>query len=176
MTITSSCGTHVYGTHIPMSSNIYQDLDFPVRKSCVLCRGHGFGYDAKSDDYKCIRIFIYSADIQSQVHIYSFRSNTWKLMHIPYKLITEADNYVRAPNGVFCNGALHWFARTYGSSKDLLLAFNIGDEGIREIPQPENLGVENFGPRKHVDVLDRCICILYSNSTMFEVWLMKDMG
>ncbi|XP_026417553.1 F-box/kelch-repeat protein At3g23880-like [Papaver somniferum] len=91
--------------------------EFPVREDwCILHRGHGFGYDAKSDDYKCVRIFIYSRYSgnrqQSEVHIYSFRSDKWKRIYIPYLLITRDVEYVEAPNGVFCNGPLHWFART----------------------------------------------------------------
>ncbi|RZC90922.1 hypothetical protein C5167_028759 [Papaver somniferum] len=144
---------------------------FPVNETrCILHRGHGFGYDAKSDDYKCVRIFHYSAESHSHIHMYSFRSNTWELRYMPYALTTE-DECFRAPNGVFCNGALHWF--THGVK--VLIAINMTGEGIREIPQPE--GVENFGNRRHIDVLDGYLCILNSSFfTAYEVWLMKDYG
>ncbi|XP_026384259.1 F-box protein CPR1-like [Papaver somniferum] len=152
-----------------------QRLGFPVNeRACVLHRGYGFGYDAETDNYKCVRIFIYSIDSHSHVHIYSLRSNTWKLMHIPYKLSTD-DRYFRAPNGVFCNGALHWFViKDYGRSLQVLMAINMPDEGIREIPQPES--VEELGYVKHVDVLDGYLCILCRNSAAYEAWLMKDYG
>ncbi|XP_026395915.1 F-box protein CPR1-like [Papaver somniferum] len=147
---------------------------FPVSETaCVLHRGHGFGYDAETDDYKCIRIFNYSGDRHSQVHIYSLRSNTWKLTHLPY-LLSADDRYFRAPNGVFCNGTLHWFVIKEYLSPQVLMAFNMTDEGIREIPQPES--VEELGYVKNVDVLDGYLCILCRNSAAYEVWLMKDYG
>ncbi|KAI3917744.1 hypothetical protein MKW98_021506, partial [Papaver atlanticum] len=47
---------------------------------------------------------------------------------------------------------------------------------IREVPQPENLDTKKFGSIKYVDVLDECLCVLYSNSAGFEVWVMKECG
>ncbi|XP_026401372.1 F-box/kelch-repeat protein At3g23880-like [Papaver somniferum] len=129
-----------------------------IRKKtrCSLGKGHGFGYDFKSDDYKYVRIFCNgsrsSPDSQSQVQIYSFRTNMWKEMYVPY-ILTNVDRNENAPNGVSCNGALHWFARKNSSPK-VLLVFDMIGVGVREIPEPENMDVKNLGNSKYVDVLD----------------------
>ncbi|KAI3892449.1 hypothetical protein MKX03_012667 [Papaver bracteatum] len=61
-------------------------------------------------------------------------------------------------------------------TEEVLLAFDMTEEVIREIPQPENLVTKKFGSMKYVDVLDECLCVLYSNSAGFQVWVMKDYG
>ncbi|MCL7026511.1 hypothetical protein MKW94_029511 [Papaver nudicaule] len=148
-----------------------------VNMRFALVRGHGFGYDSKSDDYKYVRIFYPKNGSEvSEVHIYSFRANTWKLRYVPYELNNVVrDN--RAPNGVFYNGALHWIARRIGFGSyypKVLLAFDMTEENVREIPQPENVVVTEMG-NTYVDVLDGCLCILY-DSAGFQVWVMKDYG
>ncbi|KAI3915354.1 hypothetical protein MKX01_035613 [Papaver californicum] len=143
---------------------------------CVRDKGHGFGYDSKNNDYKYVCFFRYNGGTNSELHIYSFKTNVWKQMYVPYALVNvEQDKW--APNGVFCNGALHWFAREISSYyPKVLLAFDMVEEVLREVPQPENLDTKKFGSIKYVDVLDECLCVLYSNSAGFEVWVMKDYG
>ncbi|XP_026389876.1 F-box protein CPR1-like [Papaver somniferum] len=145
------------------------------RAICAFRKGHGFGYDSKSDDYKYVRIFYYPSQREgSEVHVYSFRTNTWKQMYVPY-VLTNVDSD-RAPNGIFYNGALHWFAEKISSyCVTVLLAFDMTEESVREIPQPENPGFKQFGI-KYIDVLNGCLCILCSNSAGFQVWLMNDYG
>ncbi|KAI3904727.1 hypothetical protein MKW92_051104 [Papaver armeniacum] len=145
------------------------------RAICAFRRGHGFGYDSKSDDYKYVRVFYYPCQSEgSEVRVYSVRSNTWKQMNVPY-VLTKVDSDM-APNGVFYNGALHWFAKKNSSyCITVLLAFDMTEESVREIPQPEDPGFKKFGI-KYIDVLNGCLCILCSNIAGFQVWVMTDYG
>ncbi|RZC81690.1 hypothetical protein C5167_044281, partial [Papaver somniferum] len=122
------------------------------RTWCVLAKGHGFGYDSKNDDYKYVRFFRYNMREKSELHIYSFKTNMWKRIYVSYALVNVVQDRW-APNGVFCNGALHWFAREISSYyPKFLLAFDMTEEVIREVPQLENLDTKKFGSIKYVDV------------------------
>ncbi|XP_026434445.1 F-box protein CPR1-like [Papaver somniferum] len=139
---------------------------------------YGFGYDALSQDYKHVRIVGRSSSTQgkSEVDIYSLKSDSWKRIQlIPY-IISNGPS-VSAP-GVFYNGALHWIAESYsGNRRKVLIALDVGNEGFQEIPQPENLDVENFGAYRYVEVLHKCLGMLCSSHMDgYEVWMMKDYG
>ncbi|XP_026450724.1 F-box protein CPR1-like [Papaver somniferum] len=139
---------------------------------------YGFGYDALSQDYKYVRIVGRSSSTQgnSEVDVYSSKLDSWKrIQHIPY--IISNGQSVSAP-GLFYNGALHWIAKSYlGNSRKVLIALDIGNESVQEIPQPENLDVGNFGAYTYVNVLNKCLGMLCSSHMDgYEVWMMKDYG
>ncbi|XP_026450726.1 F-box/kelch-repeat protein At3g06240-like [Papaver somniferum] len=132
---------------------------------------HGFGYDCLTDDYKFIEILPGTNSSRPVVGVYSLRSNSWEPGYIPYEFSRET------PPGVLSNGALHWFANSSSSSSRVLIAMDVGDQSTREIAQPGKFDVN--GGNRHLDVLDRCLCMLYSSddsSESFEVWVMKDYG
>ncbi|XP_026433107.1 F-box protein CPR1-like [Papaver somniferum] len=153
----------------PLKSMIQQ---LKISGSC-----NGLVFSSHCQDYKYVRIVGRSNSSQgkSEVDVYSLKSDTWKrIQHIPYTISNGPS--VSAP-GVFCNGALHWIAKSYsGNSRKVLIALDLGNESVQEIPQPENLDVGNFGAR-YVSLLDKCLGML-CNSHMdgYEVWMMKDYG
>ncbi|XP_026434305.1 F-box/kelch-repeat protein At3g06240-like [Papaver somniferum] len=131
---------------------------------------HGFGYDCLTDDYKFIEILPGTNSSRPVVGVYSLRSDSWKPGYIPYEFSRET------PPGVLSNGALHWFANSSSSSR-VLIAMDVGDQSTREIAQPGKFDVN--GGNRQLDVLDRCLCMLYSSddsSESFEVWVMNDYG
>ncbi|XP_026433105.1 jacalin-related lectin 38-like [Papaver somniferum] len=82
-------------------------------------------------------------------------------LHIPY--VISIGSSVSAP-WVLCNGDLHWIGKSYsGNRPKVLIALDVGNETVQEIPQPENLDVENFGGYRYVNVLDKCLCMLCSS-------------
>lgn len=72
---------------------------------------YGFGYDSTNDDYKLVRVVVFTKnddEMGSEVKIYSLKSNTWKkIQSLP--CIKELGMYSRQPS--FLNGALHWLMR-----------------------------------------------------------------
>ncbi|KAI9127921.1 hypothetical protein K1719_000914 [Acacia pycnantha] len=108
-------------------------------------RGYGFGYDSFSDDFKLLRIScfvdLHTRSFESQVKVYSLRTNSWKsIQRMPYALCART-------MGVFVGGALHWVVtrKLELDSPDLIIAFDLKHENLREVPMP---GEEEVGRKK----------------------------
>ncbi|XP_028755028.1 F-box protein CPR1 [Neltuma alba] len=143
--------------------------------SLFAARVYGFGYDSFSDDYKLLRISYYidlhSRTFDSQVKLYSLRTNSWKtIQHMPYALCCARTM------GVFVGGALHWVVtrKLEPDAPDLIIAFDLKYENFREVPLPD-LGNQNF--QMEVALLGRSLCMLanYQN-TRVDIWVMKEYG
>ncbi|XP_026420356.1 F-box protein CPR1-like [Papaver somniferum] len=122
-------------------------------------RGYGSGYDSKSDDYKFVCFTRYFKLNQSNVKIYSLRSDSCKRFKKTQKtswiLSSKSLKY-----GVFCNGALHWQSSSLSGA---LIALHLTDaEVLKEISQPKT-NFEKSGDTTFIGVLDGCLSMLYSN-------------
>ena len=108
------------------------DLEHDIDVSFSL----GFGHDAKSNDYKLVRIFyskMVGGKFYSEVDVYSLSTNSWKRKD---KLVlgTVVDNYF---SKAFLNGALHWRGATSVVIRNLIISFGTGDEVCRYMELPE---------------------------------------
>ncbi|XP_054778733.1 F-box protein CPR1-like [Prosopis cineraria] len=143
--------------------------------SLFAARVYGFGYDSFSDDYKLLRISyfidLHSRTFDSQVKIYSLRTNCWKtIQRMPYALCCARTM------GVFVGGALHWVVtrKLEPDAPDLIIAFDLKYENFREVPLPE-LGNQNF--QMDVALLGRSLCMLANDqNTRVDIWVMKEYG
>ncbi|CAA0829741.1 F-box/kelch-repeat protein [Striga hermonthica] len=88
--------------------------------------GCGIGYDPSSDDYKVVSI-LEEKKLVNQAHIYSLRSNSWKMIEekCPSRLWTPS-----APTVL--NGALYWVTDEMGE----LVALDLATEKFRKLPLP----------------------------------------
>ncbi|XP_026433821.1 F-box/kelch-repeat protein At3g06240-like [Papaver somniferum] len=174
--IFGSCNGLVCSRHCDGSAFV-----LPVRFRAISFPGYisfeyEFGYDALNQDYKYVEIAGSSTRKESEVDVYSLKSVTWRrIQYIPY--LVSNGHSVSAP-GVSYNGALHWISKSYsGNKRKVLIALDVGNESVQEIPQLENLGAGKFGAYGYVSVLDNCLGMLCSSRVDgYEVWMMKDYG
>ncbi|XP_026420378.1 F-box protein At3g07870-like [Papaver somniferum] len=65
----------------------------------------------------------------------------------------------------------------HGNKRKVLIALDVGNGSVQEIPQPENLGAGKFGAYRYVNVWDKYLGMLCSSYVDgYEVWMMKDYG
>lgn len=140
-------------------------------------RVHGFGFDPFAGDYKLVRISyfvdLHDRTFDSQVRLYSSRTNTWKtLPSMPYALCCALTM------GVFVDHALHWVVtrKLEPNQPDLIVAFDLRLEIFVEVPLPE-LGIGSLSFEIDVALLGGCLCMVvnYQNSVV-DVWVMKEYG
>ncbi|KAJ6961564.1 F-box protein CPR1-like isoform X2 [Populus alba x Populus x berolinensis] len=167
-------------------------LEFPNdlddSKVSSLFNFYGFGHDPINEDYKVVRFIHFYGDspdgfFHCEVKVYSLKSNSWKRIdEYPYDLrfILPPDYHPRCRRGygVFANSAVHWKATVVGKGKengsDLIVAFDLGAEEFKIIPQPDYSSNEH---EMNVGVLGGCLCVFCNkNCKQVEIWVMKEYG
>ncbi|XP_026428151.1 F-box/kelch-repeat protein At3g06240-like [Papaver somniferum] len=146
----------------------------------------GFGYDSEIGEFKMIELAkinpakgkrrsVYSnyiSDGEENLRVYSFESNSWKLIpKIPYKITTY--------DIIFFKGAFHWLARPCDGSKQVLVSFAMHDESFREVLLPQHFYHDDLRltGRAEVGVLGGFLALDYTcYNVRTEIWLMKDFG
>jgi F-box interacting protein len=151
----------------------------------------GFGFDAKNNDFKVVRIVINQNRHNLQkdrpvVEVYSLSTGEWRMITDPSPPICTLSR--RAPNA-FVNGALHWIAMKWAKDRKVhcfILVFDLGDEVFREIMLPK---IQLYDPSYSVNVYgnsiaffqDRASYYVYGNFAFLQgratdIWLMKEYG
>ncbi|XP_027158555.1 F-box protein CPR1-like [Coffea eugenioides] len=132
------------------------ETEFPREGFCC-CQYiiYEFGHECVSDDYKVVRIIqfygISSDTFDSDVKVYSFRSNSWKrIQNVPYYLC------YKMAYGMLANGALFWVVsrKPESNTARLIAAFDLATEAYRLVPQPVYSN-KNF--HMNVGVLEGCL-------------------
>nr|QBG82586.1 F-box/Kelch-repeat protein At3g23880 [Papaver somniferum] len=117
----------------------------------------------KNDDYKLVSAGTCRGTPSFSTYVYTLRSNSWKILQTkPYSLGNL--------DGMLCNGALHWIART----PKVIVSFNIRDESL-ETQLPGEL-MENTMHLQNLilKVLEGCLCIVHASSN--KAWVMREYG
>ncbi|KAM6552438.1 hypothetical protein CsatB_013200 [Cannabis sativa] len=102
----------------------------PPPNSNVDVRGSGFGYDAKSNIYKLVKIF---GDVKAMVHTLGTSSSSWrevKFDHLEGKMLFP---------GIYCKGAYYWLCRRMNGvmrNRLMILCFEMCDEKFGVVPIP----------------------------------------
>ncbi|GJX13847.1 F-box associated domain containing protein [Tanacetum coccineum] len=128
--------------------------------------GFGFGYDESNDDYKVVEIISGNPirGVETRVMIYSLKSGYWK------RLICDLTCFLRQPDGMFFNGALHWI------TVQTIVSFDLATETFGEILQPVYdkehycLTLCTFGEWLSV------VCSDLFRENRSDVWVMKVYG
>ncbi|KAF6145010.1 hypothetical protein GIB67_013361 [Kingdonia uniflora] len=78
------------------------------------------------------------------------------------------------PLTVLVNGVFHWIVTTTNQTKPItIVSFDLGDEGFKVIPYPDDICLEEKKPS--LGVLGGCLSIFNFGSKMgTEVWVMKE--
>ncbi|XP_054787566.1 F-box/kelch-repeat protein At3g06240-like [Prosopis cineraria] len=137
----------------------------------------GLGYDATDDDYLLLvgACDPYDDDCGSDFQFFSTKANSWKKIEgtgsFPYM------NAIDDPRaGVFLKEAIHWLAFRHDTSVELILAFNVIQRKLIEIPLPgdfsetlEFVFLGTLGGYLSLYVVD-------DDLNGGEIWLMKEYG
>ncbi|KEH31282.1 putative F-box domain, galactose oxidase/kelch, beta-propeller, F-box associated interaction [Medicago truncatula] len=94
---------------------------------------YGFGYDQSRDDYLVVSI---SCDKTRSSHLefFSLKDNSWREIegtHTAYR-----NGFYNAKVGSLLNGAIHWLTYRRDSPLHLIVAFNLMERKLLEIPVP----------------------------------------
>ncbi|XP_057427349.1 F-box/kelch-repeat protein At3g23880-like [Lotus japonicus] len=93
----------------------------------------GFGYDSSKDDYLVVIVSNHVTPVQ----FFSLRANVWKYIQStdlpPLNLC-----YNHRP-GLLLNEAIHWLACGHDKTKNVIVAFDLLERRLLEIPLPDDL-------------------------------------
>ncbi|GLU14775.1 hypothetical protein SLE2022_313250 [Rubroshorea leprosula] len=129
---------------------------------------YGFGYDSSNDDYKVVRFstfFYISRGITPNAWVYSLRKNAWKEIEIP-----PTFDFIRARNGVFTCGALHWLGESFLENQKFIFAVDLETDIFRKVPLPDSL--VGLKTSLNIGVLGGCLSVT-SLLPQHGVWVMK---
>ncbi|XP_047337999.1 F-box protein CPR1-like [Impatiens glandulifera] len=155
----------------------YESTDIAIHPGLCTSCVYRIGYDNTNDDYKVVRIVVYlilGFGIEYEIKVYSLRSNSW---HRPEKF-PHCPNWKSFGNSIVC-GSLHWISTVKSEKSDLkeeslIVAFDIGTEKYRVLPQPQYRGPYY---KLYVDDLGECLSLSchYKSSTV-DMFLLKEYG
>ncbi|XP_030462500.2 F-box/kelch-repeat protein At3g23880-like [Syzygium oleosum] len=151
----------------------------------------GFGFDARWNDYKIVRIIYYPYEhpqgfgkIKPQVDIYSLWTDSWR------SLECEVPTFCSDRPPAFSNGNLHWFVFKHNDLQEYeygsILLFDVASEVFDEMALPEKLlHVVSVGLDVFVSVLNDLLAVIILHENAFRhpdvhcvsyVWVMRDYG
>ena len=139
--------------------------------------GLGFGDDAKSNDYKLVRIFsskMVGGKVYSEVDVYSLRTNSWRRKDKLVLGTVMNNSFSRA----FINGALHWRGATSVAVSNLIISFGIRDEVCRciELPEFDWDGNEMYEWFPFVMKESLAVVICSGFQMICNIWVMNEYG
>ncbi|KAL4628280.1 hypothetical protein ACB092_05G225800 [Castanea dentata] len=171
----------------------------PIQKSSSFGNGDycysmfAFGHDPHKDDYKVVRIveFVGSRYMETEVKIYSLKSQAWKKVderwkdvekHLPNKLPVILSQILTTS----LNGAEYWLIVPSGGypkpelELQSILAFDIVNEKMRVYKTPVQPKNDDNILNTSLGVLGGCLCFVVNvqnaKDMYYEVWLMKEYG
>ncbi|XP_058731074.1 F-box/kelch-repeat protein At3g06240-like [Vicia villosa] len=134
---------------------------------------YGFGYDRLRDDYLVVSLSCILAEEDfSRLEYFSFKDNKWKEIEDTYFLYTK--DKIEPRVGSLYNDAIHWIAIHSDSLTEVIIAFDLTERKLFEMPYPNGLGHKSdycelwvFGEFLSLWAKD---C---ENNTI-EIWVMKE--
>lgn len=139
----------------------------------------GFGFDAKTNDYKVVIIVNDYKKKSSipKVEVYSLATDQWNIVTAlpPFTLCDSDGSDLLA----FVNGAVHCVARkkTKKKSINFVSAFDLGDNAFSEIAMPPRVG-ENSA-HLSISVYRNCLALIQGEHSIISIlslnlWMMKE--
>ncbi|XLR21239.1 F-box/kelch-repeat protein At3g06240-like [Arachis ipaensis] len=154
-------------SHMVNAATRDRDYDYLVKVFCflhdaLLC---GFGYDASQDDYVVV-VAYKDKDDKNHFDLCYLRSNSWISLDaaLPKSLYW---GYWK-PEGLFCNGAIHW--STYEYCIDILI-FDLKERSFSKISVPIET-TDLYHPC--LVLLGGCLALYFYEEITTEIWVMKE--
>ncbi|KAJ7972888.1 F-box family protein [Quillaja saponaria] len=129
---------------------------------------YGFGYDSTTDDYLIV-LAVYNTDttnLSLSIHVKFISLKTKSCGKIQGSINDFVIMMIMPKAGSFSNGALHWLIFGQNGQSEIL-AFDLAEKKIREVPLPDGVNDEPF--ECDVGVLGGCLCVT-SWSPALEIW------
>jgi len=116
----------------------------------------GFGFHSSANDYKLMRIVLYSSPIEEAIvraHLYVMSFGTWREIDVNKVSVFfgEMNNYggfgsivkiVGSSASAVLNGVFYWRAFVNTPYEVIIMSFDMGDEVFRRIGLPPDLDEE----------------------------------
>ncbi|KAJ1427234.1 F-box-like domain superfamily [Sesbania bispinosa] len=136
---------------------------------------HGFGYDPSQDDYLVV-LASYdptsAADMLTHFEFFSLRANKWEEIEgidLPYMNASDDPRV-----GSFLNGAIHWVAFRHDISVNVIVAFDLMEKSIFEIPLLDNLDHDLDPTYCDLWVLGGFLSLWVMENDTVDIWVMKE--
>jgi F-box interacting protein len=155
---------------------------FALAGYCTSIEGVGFGFDAKTNDYKIISFFsMYEPDFEDyvmkddkeiiyQIEVYSLNTNSWRKVDGPGHCVILA--------GTYTTGMVSWLVYVNVNDPDFfVLSFDMSDEVFLKTPLPDNVNGQSLF------VLNESIAMVASrivdekwSELRYDIWLLLKVG
>ncbi|KAI4317714.1 hypothetical protein L6164_025563 [Bauhinia variegata] len=128
----------------------------------------GFGYDPSTDDFLIVAAsYDPQADLGSaHFEFFSLKTNSWKKLEGDFPYMNHMDN---ARAGSLVNGAIHWLAFRHDVSQTVIVAFDLTEKKLKELPWCDGLDVDDC----ELVLLGGFLCLCVDVNNM---WVMKEYG
>ncbi|KAK2423343.1 F-box/kelch-repeat protein [Trifolium repens] len=135
---------------------------------------YGFGYDRSTDDYLVVSMSSHTHS--SYLEFFSLRANTWKQIDYEgtdFHYLNATEEYDPKVGFLF-NGAIHWLVFSLDLKKDAILAFDLMEWTLLDMPLPDEVDYELDSSglwvfQEFLSIWSRN----YDNDTV-EIWVMKE--
>ncbi|KAH7859649.1 hypothetical protein Vadar_003757 [Vaccinium darrowii] len=140
----------------PSTRKLIEIPNLMAGKSSV---GMGIGFSPKSNEYKVVKVFDWSA-----LYVYSLSKGIWREVGAPsFKISGDLKS------NVCVNGVVHWASDSPSNS---IVCFNVADEVFDVIPYPAG-GLRQGG--FSLAVFSGCLGVIeYEENNCIDIWVMKD--
>jgi F-box interacting protein len=151
--------------------------------------GIGFGFDAKTNDYKIVTLLsIYdpltihdhSMGKMAQSEVYSLSADSWRKADIPpFSISPVYSSSVRGMN-TYTNGMASLEA--YGDNRGNLLSFDMSNEVFLKTPMPDDVLLDEFSDGADIFALNESIAMVVlvwdkgMSEICYDIWLLLEVG
>ncbi|KAK2358122.1 hypothetical protein QL285_095334 [Trifolium repens] len=115
-------------------------------------------------------------DESSHLEVFSLRDNKWKEIegtHFPYRIASD-----KPRAGLFYNTAIHWFAIRHDISMRVIVAFDLIERRLSDIPVPDAFvhiyGYYDCDLWLFGEFLSLCVIDYHKNNATVEIWVMNE--
>ena len=143
----------------------------------------GFAFDSKNNDFKVLRLVAFrEKKPQAEAELYTLSTDSWRKVIITTESLRGYEPNFGSivsvlPHSVFCNGALHFIAKT--SRHHFILSFDVHDETFHEIKLPQH---QNHSLSFQLAVFKGLLAVLfffrgvYNTGCLCHFWVMEEYG
>ncbi|XP_057438933.1 F-box/kelch-repeat protein At3g23880-like [Lotus japonicus] len=154
------------------ATRVYKPIPSPTYNvfSCL----YGFGYDSSKDDYLVVLVYQPKSSPRLHVQFFSLRDNMWKYVgggsgtDLP-SLNLSCNVNVKA--GLLFNETIHWLAYDHDRLLNVIIAFDLTEKRLLEIPQPDDLACDLS--YCNLWVHGRFLSLSVSRFYTIEIWVME---
>lgn len=151
----------------------------------------GFGFDARSNDFKLVRIltselWLPNQEIKQEIQVYGLNRGSLKelFVNLPYGFLNQKKSTL------YRDGVFYWYADSGGRDNvlnDEIVAFNMSEETFCTTLVPNEYHVRNNGNYCHkwwwwrlVTELRHCFAMIFfpskEQTTFIDIWVLLEFG